>query len=54
MKELSIEEMLKEMEEYGWTEEKIRNWYEDTDMEESFEEYIRCFYMSDNYINIVG
>ncbi len=51
MKELSIEEMLKEMEEYGYTEEKIKAWYEDTDKEVSFDEYIKAFYMSDVYIN---
>ncbi len=51
MKELSKEEMLKEMKEYGYTEEKIREWYEDTDKEVSFDEYIKAFYMSDVYIN---
>lgn len=51
MKNLSIKEILKEMEGYGVTEQKIMNWYEDTDKEVSFEEYVKCFYMSDMYIN---
>lgn len=51
MKNLSINEMLKEMEEYGWTKEKIKNWYEETNKEVSFEEYIKAFYISDKYIN---
>ena len=52
MKEMKIEEMLKEMEEYGWTEERIKDWYEDTDKSITFEEYIRKFYESDYYFPI--
>lgn len=51
IKELNKKEMLKEMAEYGWTEEKIRTWYKDTNKEISFNEYLKCFYMSDTYIN---
>lgn len=60
MKELSKKEMLKEMAEYGVTEEKIRKEYdylrnESDHIEEykdvSFDEYIKCYYMSDKYIN---
>lgn len=49
---MKIEEMLKEMEEYGWTEERIKDWYEDTDKSITFEEYIRNFYESDYYMPI--
>lgn len=51
MKELSKEEMLKEMEEYGFDEKRIRDWYEDTDKEVDFDEYIKLFYMSDRYMD---
>ena len=51
MKEISVKEMLKEMEEYGWDENKIRTWYEDSDKEVDFEEYVKFMYMSDIYIN---
>lgn len=59
MKELSIKEMLKEMEEYGVTEEILKEKYNydknDSDFTEdfkdvSFEEYVKCYYMSDRYI----
>ena len=50
LKNLSIEKILKEMEEYGVTLEVIKNWYEDSKKEVSFEDYIRFFYMSDAYI----
>lgn len=52
MKEMKIEEMLKEMEKYGWTEERIKDWYEDTDKSITFEEYIKNFYESDYYMPI--
>lgn len=51
MKNLDIRKIMKEMEKYGWTEEKIKIWYNDTEKEVSFEEYVKCFYMSDYYIN---
>lgn len=60
MKELSVKEMLKEMEEYGVTEEDLRAKYNydknESDFTEdfkdvSFEEYVKCYYMSDRYIN---
>ena len=59
MKELSIKEMLKEMEEYGVTEEMLKEKYNydknESDFTEdfkdvSFEEYVKCHYMSDRYI----
>lgn len=60
MKELSIDEMLKEMNEYGVTKEDLKTKY-DYDKNESdfkkdfkdvsFEEYVKCYYMSDRYIN---
>lgn len=51
MKEISVKEMLKEMKEYGWDENKIRTWYEDSNKEVNFEEYVKSMYMSDIYIN---
>ncbi len=60
MKELSIDEMLKEMNEYGVTEEDLKAKYyydkNESDFKEdfkdvSFEEYVKCYYMSDRYIN---
>ena len=60
MKELSIEEMLKEMSEYGVTEHDLKAKYDydknESDFKEdfkdvSFEEYVKCYYMSDRYIN---
>lgn len=59
MKELSKEEMLKEIAEYGVTEEGIRKEYEYEKNESdnakeyeniSFEEYLKAYYMSDKYI----
>lgn len=59
MKKLSIKEMLKEMEEYGVTEEELKRKYDydknDSDFTEdfkdvSFEEYIEAYYMSFSYI----
>lgn len=50
MKELSKEEMLKEMEKYGYDEEKIMAYYEDSGKEVAFDEYIRLFYLADRYI----
>lgn len=49
---MEIKEMLEEMAKYGWTEEEIKIWYEDSGKEISFEEYIKCFYKSDLYINL--
>lgn len=51
MKKLSIKEMLEEMENYDFTDEKIKMCYEDTNKEISFEQYIECFYNSDYYFN---
>lgn len=60
MKELSVEEMLKEMNEYGVTEQDLTEKYNydknESDFKEdfkdvSFEEYVKCYYMSDRYIN---
>lgn len=60
MKELSIKEMLKEMNEYGVTEQDLKDKYNydknESDFKEdfknvSFEEYVKCYYMSDRYIN---
>ena len=60
MKELSIEEMLKEMSEDGVTEQDLKAKYDydksESDFKEdfkdvSFEEYVKCYYMSDRYIN---
>nr|DAP17087.1 MAG TPA: hypothetical protein [Caudoviricetes sp.] len=60
MKELSVEEMLKEMNEYGVTEQDLKEKYNydknESDFKEdfkdvSFEEYVKCYYMSDRYIN---
>ena len=60
MKELSIKEMLKEMNEYGVTEQDLIDKYNydknESDFKEdfkniSFEEYVKCYYMSDRYIN---
>ena len=60
MKELSVKEMLRGMKEYGVTEQDLREKY-DYDKNEgdftedfkdvSFEEYVKCYYMSDRYIN---
>lgn len=60
MKELSVEEMLKEMNEYWVTEQDLTEKYNydknESDFKEdfkdvSFEEYVKCYYMSDRYIN---
>lgn len=60
MKELSVEEMLKEMNEYRVTEQDLTEKYNydknESDFKEdfkdvSFEEYVKCYYMSDRYIN---
>ena len=59
MKELNKEEMLKEIAEYGVTEEDIRRDYEyeknESDQAKdyenvSFEEYLKAYYLSDKYI----
>lgn len=60
MKELSVEEMLKEINEYGVTKEDLKAKYEydknESDFKDdfknvSFEEYVKYYYMSDRYIN---
>ena len=52
--------MLKEMSEYGVTEQDLKAKYDydknESDFKEdfkdvSFEEYVKCYYMSDRYIN---
>ncbi len=60
MEELSVEEMLKEINEYGVTKEDLKAKYDydknESDFKDdfknvSFEEYVKYYYMSDRYIN---
>lgn len=51
MIKLTKKEMLKEMSKYGFDEQKIKLWYNDTDKEVTFDEYIEHFYYSDVYRN---
>lgn len=51
MKNLDIKKIMEEMEKYGWTKEKIKNWYNNAEKKVSFEEYVKYFYISDYYIN---
>lgn len=51
MIKLTKKEMLKEMSKYGFDEQKIKLWYNDTDKEVTFDEYIEYFYYSDVYRN---